>query len=303
MNYGLKFISANTLAVLLFLSIALLKGNVGQLTVLGILAVWGAYNLFVLFRHRWTKNRQSGAKPAAPVNNRPAQKPPVQAAPSAPAPAVQVVAAPPQRMVIPEVPSNYKAVMLRHINFRITQKLQGAFPNATWSWCCENPADIAASGGIARIRTFGTGDNNFAEVQFEQNGSIKVNMLQLHALGEDKKPKPAGEGKAADPDAVDLQEWYELSASSVIRATIDEVYTRGYKTLYIGESGEVYVKEDDQNVKQGKLSFMPGRKLCRTWSPVLPTTTSWPPSGTMRWLLHGPRRQGEVTEIGKDQIV
>lgn len=266
MNYGLKFISANTLAVLLFLSIALLKGNVGQFTVLGILAVWGAYNLFVLFRHRWAKNRQSGAKPAAPVN-RPAHKPPVQAAIPALAPAVQVVAAPPQRMVIPEVPSNYKAVMLRHINFRITQKLQGAFPGATWSWCCENPADIAASGGIARIRTFRTGDNNFAEVQFEQNGSIKVNMLQLQALGEDKKPKPAADGKAMDADAVDLHEWYDLSASSVIRATIDEVYTRGYKTLYIGESGEVYVKENDQNVKQGKLSFMPGRKL---WPDLVP---------------------------------
>ena len=126
---------------------------------------------------------------------------------------------------------------------------------------------VVLRGGIARIRTFGTGDNNYAEVQFEQSGSIRVNMLQLYELGAEKKPAPADKAKAADPDAVDLHEWYDLSASSAIRATIDEVYTRGYKTLYIGESGEVYVKENDQNVKQGKLSFMPGKKL---WPDLVP---------------------------------
>ena len=266
MNYGLKFISANTLAVLVLLCVAFLRGDVGSFTVLGILVAWGVYNLFVLFRPRWAMKRQDGMKPAAPVK-RPPQKPSVQAAPPAPAPAVQVIAASPQRMVIPEVPSNYKQVMLRHINFRITQKLQGAFPGATWSWCCDNPADIAAGGGIARIRTFGTGDNNYAEVHFEQSGSIRVNMLQLYELGVENKPAPADKAKAADPDAVDLHEWYDLSASSAIRATIDEVYTRGYKTLFIGESGEVYVKENDQNVKQGKLSFMPGKKL---WPDLVP---------------------------------
>ncbi len=182
---------------------------------------------------------------------------------------MQVISAPAQvqRMVIPEVPSNYKQVMLRHINYRITQKLQGAFPGATWSWGCNNPADVAAEGGVARIRTFGTGDFNFADVAFAQNGGIRLNMLQVFALDGAQKPIAATGSASSDPDSLNVAEWYDLSASCVIRATIDEVFTRGYQSLYIDESGEVYIKEGDQNVKQGKLSFMPGKKL---WPDLVP---------------------------------
>ena len=142
--------------------------------------------------------------------------------------------------------------MLRHINFRITEKLQGAFPSATWRWETAKPLEQAVKGGSARIRLSGVPDWNFADVLFERSGRIRLEMLSLRPL---------------DSDSVNLRDWYDLSASAVVRATIDEVYTRGYQELRIAEDGALYVLEQQEQVGQGRLPYLPGKKL---WADLVP---------------------------------
>lgn len=49
--------------------------------------------------------------------------------------------------------------------------------------------------------------------------------------------------------------------------TIDEVYTRGYRELRIAEDGALYVLEQQEQVGQGRLSYLPGKKL---WADLVP---------------------------------
>lgn len=156
--------------------------------------------------------------------------------------------------------------MLRHINFRITEKLQGAFPSAVWRWETEKPLEQAMKGGSARIRLSGVPDWNFADVLFERSGRIKLEMLSLRPL-EEVGQQETKSTPAADGDAVNLRDWYDLSASAVVRATIDEVYTRGYRELRIAEDGALYVLEQQEQVGQGRLSYLPGKKL---WADLVP---------------------------------
>lgn len=258
MKKGFRYISVNGVALLLLAVVALIRNNTIQTIALCAAGLCMLYNLIVFLRPRWpAKNQGKGTQPTPS-----AQRPPQNSA------AATVPQAPVQRMIVPEINANYKAVFLRHVNCRITQKLQGAFPGATWSWRCDNPADIAAGGGIARIQTFNTGNNNFAEIVFEQSGNFKISMLQMQELGKlDVSTSTPTTDATKDPDSVDLRDWYELSASSAIRATIDEVNTRGYLSLHIDESGEVFIVENQQHIKQGKLNFMPSKKL---WQDLVP---------------------------------
>lgn len=100
--------------------------------------------------------------------------------------------------------------MLRHINFRITEKLQGAFPSAVWRWETAQPLEQAVKGGSARIRLSGVPDWNFADVLFERSGRIRLEMLSLRPLEEMQKPAKEGPVADGDPDSVNLQNWYVI---------------------------------------------------------------------------------------------
>ncbi len=79
--------------------------------------------------------------------------------------------------------------------------------------------------GSAKIRLSGVPDWNFADVLFERSSRIKLEMLSRCSL-EEIGQQQAKSAPAADGDAVNLRDWDDLSASAVVRATIDEVDTR-----------------------------------------------------------------------------
>ena len=283
MKPGRKLMSAGTFAVISILAIAFLPTEKAQLAILALVGLSVLYLLFLFFLSRpraaifqeksprQQKPKRSRREKPAPVKEAPAERisldPGVvqefrQAADGKPAVALVVPD-------VPEVPTEYKVTMLRHINFRITEKLQAAFPGATWRWSCDDPLELAMSGGEAKIYTYGADDYNQAEVLFLANGRIGLNMVTSKPLGNIGRVTPPAKEPAAkeDPDSLDLRDWYEVSASPVIRATIDEVFTRGHKRLYIGENGDVFVVEDKSEVKQGKLQFVPSKKL---WDELVP---------------------------------
>lgn len=256
-----KFSDVKTLVVLLLVSMAFLDSQTGQYVSAAILVIWLSVHALRLFKgaiRQWTsrlKTRMTQWRGKLQTFMRKF---------AAPTPAPAVVQSRQEPMVIPEVSSDFKAVMLRHINARITERLQAGFPDATWDWCETSPIDIAADGGIGRIRTENTDRYSHAEVTFEKNGFIRLQMLEIAEVPQ-KPTIPAG--AAAEPNAIDLSGWYEVNASNVVRAAIDEVYVRGHRKLYLNDKGELYIKGKNDRTVQGKISHMPGKQL---WKDLVP---------------------------------
>ena len=258
---GFKFTDLKCLAMMVLIIMAFC-GDAGQYLLMAAALVWMFAKVLELHRSRRkeppAQKEKAAAKPAAAPAVQPVQASRPAAPVQQPKPAV-----PRPQPIDPEM----ERVMLRHINFRITEKLQGAFPSAVWRWETERPLEQAVKGSSARIRLSGVPDWNFADVLFERSGRIRLEMLSLRPLEEMQKPAKEGPAADGDPDSVNLRDWYDLSASAVVRATIDEVYTRGYRELRIAEDGALYVLEQQVQVGQGQLSYLPGKKL---WADLVP---------------------------------
>lgn len=257
---GFKFTDFKCLATMVLIIMAFC-GDAGQYLLMAATLVWLIAKVLEWYQLR--KKRIPAAKgkePAKPAA--PAAQPAPASRPAPPVQQAQRPAAPRPQPIDPEM----EAVMLRHINFRITEKLQGAFPSAVWRWETARPLEQVVKGGSARIKVSGVPEWNFADVLFDRSGRIRLEMLSLRPI-EEMGQQEAKNAPAADDDAVNLRDWYDLSASAVIRATIDEVYTRGYRELHIAEDGTLYVLEQQEQVKQGRLSHLPSKKL---WSDLIP---------------------------------
>jgi len=276
-----EFTSVQTLAVLILAVMALL-GNKGQYIAAGILLIWGIAKIFRLFfpyRYRQLLSvPQRMAKKATPPKEEPAEKPAPQKeeqpapeeAKSPPSPAAAPIEKEAAEPIAVDSP-DFEGILLQNICFRITERLQGAFADATWKWCCQNPLQELLKGPV-RIQVFGTGAQQFthADVLMERSGKIRIDMMVISPL---KKCMAAVPVQAlqkevqSDPDDLDLDDWYELSASCILRATVDELFSRGYKCAFLGEDGVISVKENDQLVKQGRVEHMPSPML---WPDLLP---------------------------------
>jgi len=264
---------------MVLLAAIFLRGNVRDFVVLGILTAVVVYNLFVFFRPKWMLAMQQDKERREALRIMKPQKaptqPPVVAQPrqNPPAPVANPAVASPVAQAVQQpsgVQDSYRDTLIRHVNYRITEKLKGVFPEVSWSWCHKDPAALAQTGGTARIRTFNAGGHEFADVEFSPNGNFRICLVMVTELGGAKKPAPKAAAEATeetDPDGINLFDWYEISASAVIRATIDEVNARGHQILYIDASGDVFTKEGENNVRQGKIGFMPSVKL---WGDLVP---------------------------------
>lgn len=280
MKPNLRFIGRSTITLLVVLAAIFLRGNIRDFTVLGLLAAVIAYNLFVFFRPKWMlamdqyEANKEAARAIKPKKSKVPLAPEAQQHVAQPQALPQVSAAPPVMQVQPK-PSqakqdDYRDTLVRHVNYRITEKLKGVYPDATWAWCIKDPIALIQQGGATRIRTFHTEGHDFAEVEFSANGNFRVCMIQVLELDGGKRPvaKPAtAESGETDPDNINLYDWYEMTASAVVRATIDEVVTRGHHVLFIDASGDIFTKEGDESVRQGKVGFMPSAKL---WDELIP---------------------------------
>lgn len=68
--------------------------------------------------------------------------------------------------------SETEELLWRQISYQITDKLQAAFPNATWEFQKPPSMKQLLCGNPIRLRTFHTEDYNFAEARMNQYGSL-----------------------------------------------------------------------------------------------------------------------------------
>ncbi len=201
---GFKFTDLKCLAMMVLIIMAFC-GDAGQYLLMAAALVWRFAKVLELHRSRKkeppAQKGKAPAKPAAAPAVQPVQASRPVAPVQQPKPAV-----PRPQLIDPE----REGVMLRHINFRITEKLQGAFPSAVWRWETAKPLEQAVKGGSARIRLSGVPNWNFADVLFERSGRIRLEMLSLRPLEEMQKPAKEGPVADGDPDSVNLQNWYVI---------------------------------------------------------------------------------------------
>lgn len=153
--------------------------------------------------------------------------------------------------------------LLLHVNHRITNYLQSAYPDSSWEWCVDDPETLVANGGTGRIQVFGVADFSHADVTLSKNADITYEMLKIVPMGE-YQAEPSEEefaAPSAPQDPVNPQVWYEQKGRVVLENIITDLRSRGHNSLSITESSDVIVMQEDKEIKAASLEAMP-KKHC-----------------------------------------
>ncbi|MCL2106421.1 MAG: hypothetical protein FWH26_05090 [Oscillospiraceae bacterium] len=148
-------------------------------------------------------------------------------------------------------------LLLGHLNWRITEKLQSVYPEATWQWQTENPVRIA-QGGMARVLLYGAGGHTHADVVADGYGRISLDMLEVTPLPGSRPPNP-----------VSPAEWFDRHGRHVLTALVNELNPRGYTRMYLRENGEVFTLRGGNEFVEETLQHMPGKALWRELCAVI----------------------------------
>lgn len=148
------------------------------------------------------------------------------------------------------------AILLRHVNHRISAFLRSAYPGTTWEWEEKRPEKLALSGGTGRIRVFGVPDFDHADITLDQQGGIACSMLRIVPLtdGSDGTPPEDPNQQPIDP-----QVWYEIQGRTVLEALVTDLNSRGHSCLILHENGDVCVEEGQQEVPKEHLEGFPAK--------------------------------------------
>lgn len=93
----------------------------------------------------------------------------------------------------PEPVTDAEKLLWRQISYQITDKLQAAFPDATWEFQKHPSMEQLLSGCTIRLRTFHTEDYNFAEVRMNPYGYLELQMLTISSLKKSNIPSEEGD--------------------------------------------------------------------------------------------------------------
>lgn len=148
-------------------------------------------------------------------------------------------------------------LLLCHVNHRITGYIKSTYPDATWAWISNDPAEIIANGGTGRIELFGVKDYNFADISFDNDANIECTLLKVVSLKQavQKEVKDAAAKEAKSE--IDPQVWFEKSGRVVLKNLIADLSSRGHNTLTIQEDGSCIVEQGDKTLKVRQLDAFP----------------------------------------------
>jgi hypothetical protein len=156
--------------------------------------------------------------------------------------------------------SSMSAVLLRHVNYRVSAYIQSAYPGVTWEWSCKSPERIAVEGGTGRIKLFGVPDYNYAEVSFDRQARIGCELLRIVPLTMARGDEPVSSGSPTPPEQpVDPAVWYDLQGRDLLENIIADLHSRGHSSLTIRENGDICVRQAEKEAIQDRFSNMPGR--------------------------------------------
>ena len=72
-----------------------------------------------------------------------------------------------------------ETLLIRQISYQVTDKIRAAYPEASWEYTRPIKAESLLNCNLIRIRTFHTGDYNFADVSLDQFGHLKLFMMTI----------------------------------------------------------------------------------------------------------------------------
>lgn len=150
-------------------------------------------------------------------------------------------------------------LLMRHVNLRITGFLRSIYEDATWEWCEKDPEKLILSGGIGRIRVYGTEEYDHADVKVDRRGNIFCSMVKsvpIEAIG---VPDAEIEELPPNKQPVNTQIWYEMQGRKILEKAIGDLNSRGYSTLTIREDGDVLIEEGSDPVIKEHLSNFPAK--------------------------------------------
>ena len=141
-----------------------------------------------------------------------------------------------------------ETLLIRQISYQVTDKIKAAFPDASWEYTRPVKAESLLNCDIIRIRTFHTGDYNFADVSLDQYGHLKLFMMTITdftPLPGQKNPDDTKTDKSNNPAEapvhVDPESWYSLIGKPLLTELIGDLQARGHQKLFINEAGEIFI--------------------------------------------------------------
>lgn len=147
-----------------------------------------------------------------------------------------------------------ETLLWRQINFQITDKLQSAYPGATWDYLVSPDIDSLLDCHPIRIRTNQTCDYNFAEIHMDRYGNLSLVMMTIDALTPNQKKSDSSVGPQVDPES-----WYALIGRPLLTEVIGELQARGHQKLFINEQGEIFIQNKDAQEIKGTFDQFPSK--------------------------------------------
>lgn len=141
-----------------------------------------------------------------------------------------------------------ETLLIRQISYQVTDKIKAAYPEASWEYIRPIKAESLLNCDIIRIRTFHTGDYNFADISLDRYGHLKLLMMTITDFtslsgqkNQDHLDTDGHENPAEHPVHVDPESWYSLIGKPLLTELIGDLQARGHQKLYINESGEIFI--------------------------------------------------------------
>ncbi len=213
-------ISVLTGAVIAIL--ALVRGPAQTVLLLTTFALWGLWVLLALLRPAWQANR------AYRCREERAEK--MQEAFSG---------------------INVAELLLRHVNYRISDHLKSAYPGVRWEWTMNDPALFIARGGTGRICLYGVPDYEYADVTLDQRGTLNCARVKVVPM--------QNNGTPPNQPAADPQVWYELEGRAALDTLIADLRSRGHSSLSLNEDGSITFQAETGGGETGCFTNLPGK--------------------------------------------
>ena len=200
--------------------LALLRGPAQTVLLLVTFALWGFWVVFALLRPAWRTNRAYRSREERTAREQEAFS-----------------------------GMNLPGTLLCHVNYRISDYLRGAYPNARWEWTMNDPALFIAHGGTGRIRLYGVPDYEYADVTLDQKGSLSCSLVKIVPVQGSDQDTPSG------PPSPDFSVWFELEGRDVLETLIADLHSRGHSSLTLNEDGSISVQQSADGRKTTKHAF------------------------------------------------
>ena len=216
---GISILIGVVIAVL-----ALTRGTLSMILLSASFTVWGLWLIFALLRPAYRANQEYRRR----------------------------IHEQHQESASKEVDSQVGMVLLHHVNFRISEHLKAAYPNAQWEWTLRDPVTFITRGGTGRIRVYGIPDYDYADVTLDQKGEFRCALVKL-------SPLEGKDGSKSDQNPMDPHAWYEIHGRAMMEKLIADLRSRGHSSLTLDEMGNASIQPVDgsEAVSKGRFPFFP----------------------------------------------